>query len=361
MATDALRRTALYDSHVRCGARLVPFAGYEMPVQYTSIIAESLAVRREVGMFDVSHMARLRLRGERVLEFVEWVSANDASKLEDGRGQYSLLPNERGGTVDDIIVYRVTAEEFLMVVNAANHAKDVAWLESQNAHGVRLDDETERTAMIAVQGPRAVDVLARLATDGEALRAAPPFGLVTAQIAGVPCVAGRSGYTGEDGFEVICDAERGPRLWEALLAEGVTPCGLGARDVLRVEAGLPLYGHELTDDLSPIAAGLGWVISKTKAFVGSEIVNEARRHGTPRRIQGIKLASKRIPAPAAAVRVDGRERGQVTSGVYSPLLECGIGFALLDADVEVGTPCTVDLRGKEEPGEVVAKRFYKRK
>lgn len=360
MDTQTLLRTALYDRHVAAGGRMVEFAGWEMPVQYSSVIAEAKAVRDGAGMFDVGHMARLWFRGERVLEFLEWITANDVAELEDGRGHYSLLPNDRGGLVDDIIVYRVDATTFRMVVNAANHQKDVSWIKSKNTFGVEIEDETMGTAMIAVQGPKAAEIVGRLSPAGSALGELPFFGTVMTTVAGVPCFAPKSGYTGEEGFELICANEDAPRLWDALAEAGVVPCGLAARDALRVEAGLPLYGHELGDDLSPIAAGLGWVISKTKSFIGSEHINRARAEGTAKKLQGIRLGSKRLLAPGMKVFVGDREVGEVSSGVYSPLLDCGIAFAFLDADIKPEAACEVDIRGKREPATVVNKRFFKR-
>jgi aminomethyltransferase len=264
--------------------------------------------------------------------------------------------------VDDIIVYRVDATTFRMVVNASNHAKDVAWMREQNRAGgfeVQISDETDDTGMIAVQGPNAAEILAGLASDPAALRAAPMFGLNELEIAGVRCFAPRSGYTGEDGFELICPAGEAARLWRALLAAGVAACGLGSRDVLRVEAGLPLYGHELSDALSPMAAGLGWVISKTKRFIGSDHINAVRANGPIRKIQGVKLASKRLITPGMGVFVEGRAVGEVTSGVYSPTLECGIAFVLIDASIALGTACAIEVRGTMEPGTVVNKRFLR--
>jgi aminomethyltransferase len=358
--SDSLLQTPLHAIHVELGGKMVPFAGYDMPVQYASIIAESKAVREGAGMFDVSHMARLTLRGERVLEFLERVTTNDVSKLTDGLGQYSLLPNEAGGIVDDIIVYRISPDEYRMVVNASNHAKDVAWLEQQNGVGVKMEDNTDTTAMIAVQGPRATEIIAGLSDAPEKLRNAEFFGTVSCQVAGVQVFGARSGYTGEDGYELICAAADAIELWKALAESGVAPCGLGARDVLRVEAGLPLYGHELTDDLSPIAAGLGWVISKTKSFIGSEPIADARTEGTPKKLQGIRLNSKRLLSPEMKVYVDGREVGEVSSGVVSPLLDTAIALAFIDKEVKLNTPCEIEIRGKREPGTIVGKRFFKR-
>lgn len=358
--SDTLLRTPLYDKHVEAGGRMVPFAGYEMPVQYASVIAEAKAVREGAGMFDVSHMARLTFKGDKVLQYLERVTTNDVASLEPHTGHYSLLPNKTGGLVDDIIVYKISDSEYRMVVNASNHAKDVTWLQDENKELVEISDQTDTTAMIAVQGPTAVSILAKLSGDPEALNSAPAFGVVETDIAGVPCFAARSGYTGEDGYELICSAHESPKLWQVLVDAGVKPCGLGSRDTLRVEAGLPLYGHELNDDLSPIAAGLGWVISKTKSFNGSEQINVARRDGTPTKLQGVRLDSKRLITPGMKVFVDGRGVGEVSSGVYSPLLDRGIAFAFLDAGIKQGTPCEIDVRGKREPGTVVNKRFFRR-
>lgn len=358
---EALSRTALYDAHVKAGARMVPFAGWEMPVQYASVIAEAKAVREGVGMFDVSHMGRLFIEGPNALEFLELVTSNDVSKLGDASGQYSLLPNEQGGCVDDIIVYRMREGVYRMVVNASNHDKDVAWLRAHLPGGVEITDKTRESVMIAVQGPTATATLMGLSDRPEALRDAGAFGVVQGKVAGVAGIAARSGYTGEDGYELICSASDAEALWDALLGAGVTPCGLASRDTLRVEAGLPLYGHELNDTLSPLAVGLGWVVSKTKRFIGSDLYNAARANGTPKKIYGIKIATKRLISPGAEVCVGGKKVGEVTSGVVSPLFDAGIGFALLDSSVELESPCTVDLRGKPEPATVVGKRFYRRK
>lgn len=361
MTEEALLRTPLFESHVALGGKIVPFAGYEMPVQYKGIIAESRAVREACGMFDVSHMARLWFRSARAQEFLENITTNDVSRLQDQRGEYSLLPNDRGGVVDDIILYRVADGVFRMVVNASNHQKDVHWMMSHNTLGVEMSDETKETAMIAVQGPKAIDVLASLSDHADELRQNPPFGVTYAKFGGVDCFAARSGYTGEDGYELICDARYAMSVWTSLLNAGVVPCGLGSRDTLRVEAGLPLYGHELTDETNPISTGLGWVVGKTKTFIGSGPIQRAREEGTPQKLQGIRLDSKRLPMPGMGVFVDGRKVGELTSGVFSPLLDCGIGMGYIDSSVPLETRCEVDVRGKLEPGAIVNKRFYKRK
>jgi aminomethyltransferase len=326
-----------------------------MPVQYVGVIAEAKAVRETAGMFDVGHMARLIFRGPQTLADLERITSNDVAKLGDRTGQYSLLPNAQGGCVDDIIVYRYASDEYRMVVNAGNHEKDVAWIRE---NGLEFDDQTLATGMIAVQGPTAVRILSSLT--GLDLEAPPAFGIVEGTIAGSPFWAARSGYTGEDGYEIICPAEAAPAIWAELQGVGVVPCGLGARDVLRVEAGLPLYGHELAEDRSPIEAGLGWVVSKTKSFVGSAPIFAARDEGTDRRLVGVRLGSKRLTLPGMPVLVDGHPVGEVSSGVISPLLDCGIALAFVNASVKPGTPAAIEIRGKPEPGTIVNKRFYRR-
>jgi aminomethyltransferase len=360
MSETPLRRTSLYRAHQAAGAKLVPFAGYEMPVQYAGIMAEAKAVREACGMFDVSHMARLSFEGSGVAPFLEEVTTNDVSKLAVDGGQYSLLPNDGGGCVDDIIVYKLP-DGFGMVVNASNHEKDVSWLRAHLPSGAALEDHTDETTMIAVQGPWAVSILAGLSPDGEALSTAPAFGVVRTTFGGVSAQAARSGYTGEDGYELICSAADGERLWNLLLEQGVAPCGLGSRDTLRVEAGLPLYGHELNDELSPIAAGLGWVVSKSKDFIGFEAINSARVNGTPRRLVGVRLESKRLTTPGMRVLVEGQPVGEVSSGVISPTLDTGLAMAFVDSSVPHETTCTVETRGAAAMGTVVSKRFYKRK
>lgn len=359
--SDTAKKTPLHAAHVAMGGRMVEFAGYDMPVQYQGVIAEAQAVREGAGMFDVSHMARLRFHGEHTLAFLEFLTSNDVAKLEDGRGQYSLLPNASGGVVDDIIVYRLAVNEFRMVVNAANHEKDVAWIRKHLPEGILMEDHTEHTAMIAVQGPKAAEILAGLSDVPSEILEAPMFGVVHGTIAGHPCFAARSGYTGEDGYEVICTADHAEAVWKAFADAGVLPCGLGSRDTLRVEAGLPLYGHELSDDRSPIEAGLGWVIGKEKHFMGCEHIREAQANGTPQTLVGIRLGSKRVASPGMPVFVGEEQVGEVSSGVYSPFLGCGVAFAFVRPGLSVETACTIEIRGKHEEGTLVNKRFFRRK
>lgn len=329
-----------------------------MPVQYEGVIAEAKAVRDGAGMFDVSHMGRTWHRGDRVLEFLEHITTNDVSKLDDMGSQYSLLCYPHGGCVDDIIVYRISDNVFRMVINASNREKDLDWMRENNAFSVDIHDETFDTAMIAVQGPRAVAIVSML-TDKD-ITETPRFTAVNCRIAGNDVLAARTGYTGEDGFELIAPAEFAEELWDALLAAGVTPCGLAARDVLRVEAGLPLYGHELSDSINPIEAGLAWVCSKQKEFIGSGPINEMRANGAPRKLVGIRMETKIVPREGYPVLRDGRQIGEVSSGVYSPALERGIAFAFLEAQsAALDTPCEVEIRGTSHPAAVVSKRFLR--
>ena len=357
MSDVALKRTPLLEAHKAAGARLVPFAGYEMPVQYTSIMAESRAVRESAGMFDVSHMARLKIEGDDALSFLEHVTTNDVAKLDPEQGQYSLLPNDAGGCIDDIIVYR-RGSGFEMVVNASNHFKDLDWLNQHRKGDVSIEDFTEATAMIAVQGPRVTQILEKLAAAD--LSDVPAFGIVPLELAGAQVQAARSGYTGEDGFELICAAADSVAVWQILLENEVTACGLGARDTLRVEAGLPLYGHELGDDKSPLAAGLGWVISKSKEFLGKDPIDKTRAAGTPERLAGVRLDSKRLTTPGMNVVVQDQKVGEVSSGVVSPTFDTGLALAFVRSDIPFETPCLVETRGKSEPGVIVSKRFYRR-
>jgi aminomethyltransferase len=352
MVSD-IKLTPLALEHEKLGARMLPFAGYNMPIQYKSIIAESKAVRESAGMFDVSHMARLKFTGEEVIPFLQWITTNDIEKLVDHKGQYSLLPNDRGGCVDDIIVYRENKQAFLMVVNAANHEKDFAWIRSQNRWNVAIEDQTAKTAMIAVQGPQATSILEKIFLIN--LNELSMFETKHVVHNDETYFFARSGYTGEDGFEIICSATLAAPLWESLLNAGVAPCGLGSRDVLRVEAGLPLYGHELSEEQALSEAGLGWAICKTKSFVGSDFVLD---NASPsKKLVGIRLESKRLPAAGIEVLVEDLPVGTITSGIYSPLLECGIGFAYIDSSIALNTVCQIDLRGSREMGQIVSKRF----
>ncbi len=354
-----LLKTPLFDRHVSAGAKMVEFAGYDMPVQYGGVISEAKSVRERAGIFDVSHMARLRVSGSNALDFLEQVTTNDVSRLTDGMGQYSLFGNEAGGCIDDLILFRESATEFVLVVNASNHAKDVGWLTQHLGDGVRLADETDSTALIAIQGPEAASMVNKLS--GGSVTDTAAFGSVHFRIEGIPIYGTRSGYTGEDGFELTVAAAQSEALWDILVKSGAAPCGLAARDSLRVEAGLPLYGHELGDEMSPIAAGIGWAISKVKRFIGSDDMNRVRSEKPARRLVGVKLNTKRLLSPGMSILVGGQPVGELTSGVYSVVLECGIGLGFVDRQVEVGTTAEIDIRGRPEPCTITSKRFLGKK
>jgi aminomethyltransferase len=351
-----MNKTPLHDRHVALHGRMVEFAGWDMAVQYGSVIEESLSVRNHAGMFDVSHMARLHFRCDAAFDYLQRLTTNDVSKLSDGASQYSLLCYEDGGCVDDIILYRIRQDWFRMVVNASNHEKDVAWLKKWMPDGIAFEDETIQTAMIAVQGPKAVEFVGGLADQdvgGIERFTARPF-----TVEGCPVFGARTGYTGEDGFELILSAGDAGTVWDALHEAGVAPCGLASRDVLRVEAGLPLYGHELSKDINPIEAGLGWVVGKNKEFIGSGPINAMRAEGPPRKLVGIRMSSKIVPREGYPILKGGDQVGTVTSGVYSPMLECGIAFAFIHAArAGLKEPCHVIIRDRAHEAMMVSKRF----
>jgi aminomethyltransferase len=366
-----MKRTALYGAHRRAGARMVAFAGWEMPIQYRGIVEEVRAVRTRWGIFDVSHMGRATFRGETALPFLQRLVPSDLNKLGDGSALYTVLTNEQGGVKDDIILYRLASDHWLMVFNAANHDKDIAWFHRWLAlfnPAPQLENQTEQTVMIAVQGPQAVARLAEMFSLKEvnpscsypSLESVPRFGAVAFEWQGIPIFAGRTGYTGEDGFELIVPAEAGETLWERLLGAGATPCGLGARDVLRVEAGLHLYGHELTEQTNPIEAGLGWLVSERTDYIGAEIIQRVKAEGPQRKLMGIMLQERGVPREGYPVLIEGQPVGQLTSGVYSPTLERGIGMAYLPVEyAQPGTPCAIEIRGKPIPALITTRRFLK--
>jgi aminomethyltransferase len=327
-----------------------------MPIQYTSITSEHLAVRSQAGMFDVSHMGEFWIRGAGALEFLQYATLNDVSKLKEGRAQYSMLPNARGGVVDDIYLYRTGAQEYLMVLNAANIEKD--WLHLQRlAEGfaVELENASDLFALIAVQGPNAVAVMQKL-TDTD-LASRKKNDTFMGKLAGKWVRFARTGYTGEDGYELFIAPEDAQVVWEALLAAGITPCGLGARDTLRLEAGFPLYGHELTDETNPLCTPYSWVVKAQKEFFGKEVMLQVR---CERRLVGL-LVEGGIPREGYRLLRDGREVGYLTSGTHSPVLRKGIGMGYVEADwSEPGTRLEAEVRGKLLAATVVEAPFVKR-
>ncbi|WP_448565928.1 glycine cleavage system aminomethyltransferase GcvT [Thermus sp.] len=337
-----MKKTPLYQAHLRHGGRMVAFAGYALPLQYTSIVEEHLAVRREAGLFDVSHMGEFLIRGEEALPFLQWATVNDVGRLRVGRAQYSMLPSERGGVVDDIYLYRLGEAAYLMVVNAANIAKDFAHL-SALARGFRVEveDVSEATALLALQGPKAARILQGL-TEAD-LASRKKNDVFEARVAGRPARLARTGYTGEDGFEIFLAPEDAEAVFEALVAAGARPAGLGARDTLRLEAGFPLYGHELTEETNPLCTPWAWVVKREKDFLGKEaMLSGACRE----KLVGLVLETG-IPREGYAVLSEKGPVGRVTSGGYSPLLEKGIALAYVEKEAE--GPFYVEVRGRAIP------------
>jgi aminomethyltransferase len=346
---QALRATPLIAAHRAAGARLVPFAGWEMPVQYEGVIDEHLAVRTACGMFDVSHMGEIETRGPDAQEFLQRVLTNDLEKLAIGGGQYSLICREDGGVLDDLFTYRLEPERYLTVTNAANHEKDLAWLRAQaQRFDVEVIDRIDDYAMLAVQGPLARELV-------QAISSAPlPPRMTVAErvLDGHAVLVAGTGYTGEDGVELLLAPEHAVAIWDSLRQRGARPAGLGARDTLRIEVCYPLYGNELSEERGPIEAGLGWCCKEDTGFVGAEAVRAARVAGPPQRLAPFKLTAGGVPRPGCPV-LGG---GVVTSGTYSPSLKQGIGMAYVATERAVpGTELTIDVRGRERAAVVARK------
>jgi aminomethyltransferase len=357
MPADLLR-TTLCDTHKSLGGRMVPFAGWEMPVQYTSIVKEHAAVRTAVGLFDTGHMGRLWINGPAATQFLNETLTCDVPSIALGRVSYSLVTNDNGGTLDDVLLTNL-GDQWLLVVNASNRDKIVAWLRARcPATGVTIDDRTLNTGMIAVQGPSAVATVEKLL--GTALADIPYFGV--RQVSSDFLVS-RTGYTGEDGVELFVPASDAPDYWSRLTALGATPCGLGARDTLRLESAMPLYGHELSEDIDPITAGLGFAVKLDKGtdFPGRAALAAIKSNPARKRRIGVELSSRRIAREGTPVLMNGATVGTVTSGTFSPTLEKSIAMALVDATVgPAGSSVSLDIRGTLEPATVVKLPFYKR-
>jgi aminomethyltransferase len=352
---ETLRRTPLFDRHQAAGAKLVPFAGWEMPVQYTGIREEHQAVRTGAGVFDVSHMGQIETRGREAAALLQRLLSNDVRRIPEGGAQYALLCRDDGGILDDVISYGLAEEHFLTVTNAANHATDFAWFE-QHAADFDADvvDRAADYAMLAVQGPNATPIVRELA-DG---RMPARFHICQRNIAGVPQLVARTGYTGEDGVELLIDPYRAGIVWDALIEAGVEPVGLGARDTLRLEVCFPLYGNDLTTERGPIEAGLGWACKEATGFIGSEAMAETRAEGPREKLMPFEIDGPGIARQGNPVAGG----GEVTSGTMSPSLGVGIGMAYLPADhAEPGTRIEIDVRGRTRPAEVKTKPLYKKR
>ncbi|MGQ9692153.1 MAG: glycine cleavage system aminomethyltransferase GcvT [Thermaceae bacterium] len=346
-----MKRTPLYEVHLHLGGRMVEFAGYALPLYYTSIKEEHLRVRNAAGLFDVSHMGEFWIRGEGAKAFLQYVTLNDVDRLRVGRAQYSMLPNAQGGVVDDLYLYQTGEREYLMVVNAANRAKDWAHLQGlREGFEVEMEDASEETALLALQGPNALGILQGL-VEGVGLSATRKNDTLPARILGKGVRLARTGYTGEDGFEIFLQGEDAPFVFQALLDRGAVPAGLGARDSLRLEAGFPLYGHELTDKTNPLCTPYAWVVKGEKDFFGKEALLSGE---CPRVLMGLVL-EEGIPREGYRVLRDGREVGRVTSGGVSFLLGKGIALAYVDRGLE--GPVEVEIRGALKPASLVKPPF----
>jgi aminomethyltransferase len=359
---QTLKRTPLYDTHVAAGARMVEFGGWEMPVQYSGLMEEHAAVRNAAGLFDVSHMGEIRVGGPGAQAFVQQVIANDVTRIAPGQALYTQFTRPDGGTVDDLLVY-AEGDQFLLVVNASNIEKDWAWLMQHKPEDVILVDESDLTAMVALQGPKAATILQALLPNQD-LAQVKGFHWFDTTMCGMPVRVARTGYTGEDGFEIFCKAERGPMLWEVLTMagkeHGLKPAGLGARDTLRLEAGLPLFGHELTDEVGPVQAGFGWSVKLDKGdFLGREVFARQKAGELDRKVVGLKLPGRNIARQGYAVMQGDRQVGEVLSGTFSPTLQAPIATALVEVSA-LSAPIAVQIRNQVIAADVVPMPFYRR-
>jgi aminomethyltransferase len=344
-----LERTPLHGRHVELGARLVPFAGWEMPVQYEGVIAEHRAVRTDCGVFDVSHMGELEVEGPRAAELLQSLLSNDLDRIDVGEAQYTLLTNERGGIVDDLIVYKLEPYRFLLIVNASNTRADYEWLKERELRGSDIRDVSSEYALLAVQGPRSIERLG--------LPEAKPFTFAEGELDGVECMVNRTGYTGERGVELLVEADDAVRLWDAVLERGAKPCGLGARDTLRLEVCYPLHGNDITPETDAISAGLGWVCALDEQFTGVEELRRIKEAGPRRRLVAFVMVDKAIPRAGMGIA----EGGEVTSGSLSPMLDVGIGMGYVEAATAApDSELTIDVRGRPRKARVVKKPIYKR-
>ena len=360
-----LSRTPLYEAHKRAGARLVPFAGYEMPVQYTGVVDEHKAVREQVGLFDVSHMGEVEFTGERALQVANRIVTNDLTAIEDGQACYTVMCRPEGGIIDDLVVYRFSPQRIFICVNAANRQKDFAWMKAQAGGECEVTDHSDAYAQIAVQGPKARELVARLG-DAERIMKIGRFRFVTGQVAGKEAIIARTGYTGEDGLELYVAAQDAEAIWDALLEKGqdlgVKPAGLGARDSLRLEARLHLYGNDMDETTNPYEAGLGWVVKLGKSdFVGKAALEAIKAEGTSQKLVGFEMVGRGIARQGYPVLQDQKQVGRVTSGTKGPSVGKAIGIAYVPKELSaVGSPLQIEIRGKPVEAIVVKTPFYKK-
>jgi glycine cleavage system T protein (aminomethyltransferase) len=356
------KRTPLYDRHVALGARMVDFGGWDMPQQYTSIRDEHFAVRKSAGLFDVSHMGRLNIEGRDAGAFLDGVVTNDVAGVQPGHAQYNLMCREDGGIIDDLVIYKSSPTDFVVVVNASNREKDVAWLRAHLPAGVVMEDRTSEVSLLAFQGPRAEELLPKHTTDTRDLAY---FGFLKGAVAGVDGYIARTGYTGEDGFELFVPSKQVGDVWDALLEngrdQGVLPAGLGARDAARLEAALRLWGNDMDETVNAYEAGLGWTVKLDKGdFIGRDALAKVKESGPRRRLIGLGMAAGNIPRHGAAVMKDGARIGTVTSGTHSFFLGHPIALAMVEGpSLRAGDTVSVDVRGREAPAEVTKLPFYR--
>jgi len=344
-----LKRTPLYARHVELGARMVPFAGWEMAVQYEGVIPEHRAVRTDCGAFDVSHMGELHVDGPTAPAFLQEMLSNDLDRIGDGEAQYTLLTNEEGGIVDDLIVYRFAPGQYLLVVNASNRAAVFDWLKERETRGCEVRDTSDDYGLVAVQGPRSLERLG--------LPAEPAFTHTMGELDGIEVMIGRTGYTGETGAELCCATEDAADLWDAVLARGAVPCGLGARDTLRLEVCYPLHGSDITQETDAISAGLGWACALGTEFTGVETLRRIREEGPARRLVSFVMEEKAIPRQGMPIEGG----GEVTSGTHSPMLDRGIGMGYVPAGSSApGYELMIDVRGRPKRARVVEKPIYRK-
>jgi aminomethyltransferase len=367
-AEATLKRTPLYERHRALGGKLVEFGGWEMPVQYVGLSEEHHAVRQRAGLFDVSHMGEIRVKGPKAFDLVQRLTCNDVAALDDGKVQYSAFLTEKGTFVDDLLTYRLAADDYLLVVNASNTPKDVAWARSHAvdvATDVRVTDESERWGQLALQGPKAQEILQPL-VDVD-LASILYYRFRHAHVHGVPSIVSRTGYTGEDGFEVYLPSQDAVRAWDAILeagrSQGAIPVGLGARDTLRLEARLALYGNDIDDTTTAWEADLGWIVKMKKGdFIGRDALARQKEEGLRRKLAGFEVNGRGIARHGHTLRVDGTlEPGIVTSGTQTPTVGKAIGLAYVPLAAAVpGTAITIDVRGRDVPAVIVPTPFYKR-
>lgn len=363
-AAAPMRRTALYDAHRRLGGKMVPFGGWEMPVEYTGIIPEHRAVRERAGLFDVSHMGEIAVQGRQALDLVQHVTSNDASKLNLDQAQYSGLMTAEGTFVDDLLVHKFTDQHYWLVVNAANCDKDFDYICRQNHFDAQVTNVSDGYSQLAIQGPKALAILQPLTSI--ALAPIKYYWFTIGKVLGVECIIARTGYTGEDGFELYFDPEHSEAIWNGLLeagrGEGILPCGLGARNTLRMEASMALYGHEIDDTTTPLEAGLAWITKLAKPeFLGKKIIEQQQQAGLTRKLVGFEMIEPGIGRDGYPVLHQGREVGKVTSGGPAPFLQKNLGMAYVPVALsEPGTEFDIQIRNRTARAKLVPLPFYKR-